>query len=53
MATYKISQMIIDLNPEFYALLHHVTQDRKLPAKRLEYLYEQKFLSLLLLSKFS
>lgn len=42
-ATCKISHMLTDLTPEFYALLSHVTQDRKLPAKRPECPYHLKF----------
>lgn len=48
-ATGKISHMIIDLTLEFYALLSHVTQDRKLSAKRPECLYDLKISSLLLI----
>lgn len=43
-ATYKLSHVITDLAQEFYAVVSHVTQDRKLPAERPECPYNLKFI---------
>lgn len=52
-ATCKTFHMIIDLAPEFYAALSHVTQDRKLPAKRPKCLHNVKFISIIMVCQSS
>lgn len=43
--------MIIDFVPGFYALLSHVTQDQKFPAKRPKCVYDLKFIAIIINSQ--